>query len=313
LSYNAADNEGDQQVTKRVSWSASELAGGEWVRKYVIFRVPSTPNGAPYWEVYAYLYGHYGEGVIEFDDYRIEEFVTQPSGPPPETPGYEYTGKKRDSATGLYYFGARYYDPEVGRFITEDPKNSSFKIYSPQTYNRYVYCLNNPLGYIDPDGKETVVVIFREKMLGFLWVATHTAMRVDNPLGEPVMYDPAGKSYHPVDQYGGPIRGSGDQFEGKYADLQALLDIYEAEGYKCDVYSFKTTPEEEKTIADRIEEKGGVSPLLCATAISDVLRGVGPFEKLKGSIFPGRLGKGLSKIKQSTIEIKEEHSCIEIK
>jgi RHS repeat-associated protein len=144
LSYNATDNEGDKQVTKLVTWSASELASGEWVRKYVIFRVPNTPNGAPYWKVRAYLYGHYGKGIIEFDDYRIEEFVTQPSGPPPETPGYEYTGKKRDSSTGLYYFGARYYDPEIGRFITEDPAKHGT--------NWYVYCENNPLKYVDPNG-----------------------------------------------------------------------------------------------------------------------------------------------------------------
>jgi RHS repeat-associated protein len=155
LSYNATDNEGDKQVTKLVTWGASELASGEWVRKYVIFQVPKTPNGAPNWQVSAYLYGHYGKGIIEFDDYRIEEFVTQPSGPPPETPGYEYTGKKRDSSTGLYYFGARYYDPEIGRFITEDPAKDGD--------NWLVYCRNNPLKYVDPTGlnieKSTTVTI----------------------------------------------------------------------------------------------------------------------------------------------------------
>ena len=57
-----------------------------------------------------------------------------------EAESYSYTGKNIDKSTQLVYFGARYYDPEVGRFITGDPKNSSFKIYSPQTYNRYVYC-----------------------------------------------------------------------------------------------------------------------------------------------------------------------------
>ena len=77
LSYNAGED--GQQVTKEVTWSASELASGEWVRKYVIFQAPNTPDGAPNWKVSAYLYGHHGEGVIEFDDYRIEEFTTQPN------------------------------------------------------------------------------------------------------------------------------------------------------------------------------------------------------------------------------------------
>ncbi len=33
---------------------------------------------------------------------------------------FRYTGKPEDKATGLYYYGARYYDPTIGRFITED-------------------------------------------------------------------------------------------------------------------------------------------------------------------------------------------------
>jgi RHS repeat-associated protein len=64
---------------------------------------------------------------------------------------YLYNGKERDSS-GLYYYGARYYDPEIGRFITRDPLKG--KTEAPQTLNRYVYCLNNPLKYIDPSGNE---------------------------------------------------------------------------------------------------------------------------------------------------------------
>ncbi len=60
-----------------------------------------------------------------------------------------YTGKERDS-TGLYYYGARYYDPEIGRFITRDPLAGKKVI--PQSLNRYVYCFNNPLKFHDPSG-----------------------------------------------------------------------------------------------------------------------------------------------------------------
>jgi RHS repeat-associated protein len=63
---------------------------------------------------------------------------------------YKYTGKEKD-ATGLYYFGARYYDPTIGRFITRDPIKGN--IMNPQSLNSYVYCLNNPMKYIDPDGE----------------------------------------------------------------------------------------------------------------------------------------------------------------
>jgi RHS repeat-associated protein len=65
---------------------------------------------------------------------------------------YQFTGKEKD-ASGLYYFGARYYDPQVGRFTTKDPLPG--RIQSPQTLNRYVYCLNNPLKYLDPQGMQT--------------------------------------------------------------------------------------------------------------------------------------------------------------
>ena len=83
---------------------------------------------------------------------------------------YGFTGKDLDG-TGLYYFAARYYDPSVGRFITEDPHwnhhnmiygddpDNKFPLISAitQSTNLYVYCGNNPLGYVDPDGKLLMV------------------------------------------------------------------------------------------------------------------------------------------------------------
>jgi RHS repeat-associated protein len=61
-----------------------------------------------------------------------------------------YTGQICDDETGLYYYGARYYDPGLGRFIqpdTEVPDPTD-----PQTLNPYAYANNNPLRYIDPTG-----------------------------------------------------------------------------------------------------------------------------------------------------------------
>jgi len=65
---------------------------------------------------------------------------------------YTYNGKELDD-TGLYYYGARYYDPETGRFLTRDSLQGQRE--APQTLNRYVYCLNNPLVYVDPTGNES--------------------------------------------------------------------------------------------------------------------------------------------------------------
>ncbi|MDP3732153.1 MAG: RHS repeat-associated core domain-containing protein, partial [Candidatus Omnitrophota bacterium] len=61
-----------------------------------------------------------------------------------------FTGKLFDTSTALYYYGARYYDPELGRFIQPD----TIVPYpdDPQSFNRYAYARNNPIKYIDPTG-----------------------------------------------------------------------------------------------------------------------------------------------------------------
>ena len=64
---------------------------------------------------------------------------------------HTYTGKEFDVETGLYYYGERYYDPVIGRFISVDPAVGVPS--NPQTWNRYVYTLNNPYKHADPDGE----------------------------------------------------------------------------------------------------------------------------------------------------------------
>ena len=73
-----------------------------------------------------------------------EELENSGSG---EAPTYSYTGKERDSS-GLMYYGARYYDPALSRFITADTVYDA----GPQGLNRYSYALNNPIRYNDPSG-----------------------------------------------------------------------------------------------------------------------------------------------------------------
>lgn len=63
---------------------------------------------------------------------------------------YKYSGKELDTSHGLnlYDFSARHYDGTVPRFTTVDPLAEKHYSWSP-----YVYCLNNPLRFIDPDGR----------------------------------------------------------------------------------------------------------------------------------------------------------------
>jgi len=69
---------------------------------------------------------------------------------------FKFTGKERDSESGLDNFGARYNSSNFGRFMSPDPLMASATVYNPQTWNRYTYALNNPLKFIDPNGLKEV-------------------------------------------------------------------------------------------------------------------------------------------------------------
>jgi RHS repeat-associated protein len=70
----------------------------------------------------------------------------------------KFTGKERDAETGLDYFLARYYSGAQGRFLSVDPGNAGAKTEDPQSWNAYAYSRNNPLRYVDPDGRLYEVV-----------------------------------------------------------------------------------------------------------------------------------------------------------
>jgi len=67
-----------------------------------------------------------------------------------DTTKYHFTGQREESAIGLYFYNARWYDAALGRFVQGDsivPQPGN-----PQALNRYSYVLNNPLKYSDPSG-----------------------------------------------------------------------------------------------------------------------------------------------------------------
>jgi RHS repeat-associated protein len=69
---------------------------------------------------------------------------TTPTGP--LTKPLQYTGRELDAETGLYFYRARYYDPAIGRFISEDPIRTDERI------GFYTYVGNNPTNFTDPLG-----------------------------------------------------------------------------------------------------------------------------------------------------------------
>lgn len=77
----------------------------------------------------------YGETMIE------QANITDYENP------FKFNGKELDAETGLYYYGARYYDPKISQWLGVDPLAEQGKRWSP-----YIYTFNNPIRFIDPSG-----------------------------------------------------------------------------------------------------------------------------------------------------------------
>jgi len=99
-----------------------------------------------------------GEAVNVFDYYPFGSVRLEEQNGLFEN-DFKFTGKELDSETGLYYYGARYYDAELGRFVSEDPlqfrPGELMKTFgtNPQALNFYAYVLNNPMNITDPSGE----------------------------------------------------------------------------------------------------------------------------------------------------------------
>ncbi len=84
-------------------------------------------------------------GEVRYKPFGVTRYT---SGSIPTT--YRYTGQREEASLGLYYYGARWYDPALGRFIQPDtivPDPGEAK-----AFDRYAYVNNNPLKYNDPTG-----------------------------------------------------------------------------------------------------------------------------------------------------------------
>ena len=64
---------------------------------------------------------------------------------------YTFSAKEKDSETGLSYFGSRYYSSDLSIWLSVDPMSDKYPSLSP-----YVYCADNPVKLVDPNGEENV-------------------------------------------------------------------------------------------------------------------------------------------------------------
>ncbi|UTY31249.1 toxin TcdB middle/N-terminal domain-containing protein [Treponema putidum] len=149
-----ADNHGDttEQTEKRYYYHADHLQSAQFI---------TNARGEQYEHI---EYTPYGELWIEETAPGIDKLP------------FRFTGKELDEETGLYYYGARYLDPKYSRWLSGDPAVSDYIPKAPiddeakkhnenlpgmggvfNTINLHVYHYagNNPIKYVDPDGKQT--------------------------------------------------------------------------------------------------------------------------------------------------------------
>ena len=88
-------------------------------------------------------------------------------------PKYSFNAKELDEETGFYYYEARYYNPPT--FISRDPLFEKYPTFSP-----YAYCANNPVKYVDPDGRDWYEAVNSEtNQKEIKWTDYHSQKELD--------------------------------------------------------------------------------------------------------------------------------------
>ncbi|HOH62334.1 MAG TPA: RHS repeat-associated core domain-containing protein, partial [Bacilli bacterium] len=157
---------------------------------------------------------------------------------------FRFTSKEQDAETGLYYYGARYRDSKTGVWLSVDPalslylagKGSEGGVYNPSNLNLYSYCGNDPINYIDPDGRLKVFIWrFTGSLSGQNW--GHASMMLDN--GEYISWWPNTDTKDTIIEYNLLIKS-----------------IYTAKAYEKRTY--KQDEEEEKHSPDFVIDIQGL-------------------------------------------------------
>jgi len=102
-----------------------------------------------------YSYKPFGELFEAAGEDETEEYVSNP---------FKFTSQYHDHEINECYLRARMYDPMIHRFTSRDPVCGKFK--EPMTLHVYLYCLNDPINRIDPEGKLSALVLVNPMLTG---------------------------------------------------------------------------------------------------------------------------------------------------
>lgn len=140
--------DGERCLAERLSWT-----------------IGGPPAGVPSPQIRYQLENYLGSAVYELDKagliityeeyfpYGTTSYIAGDNAAEVKLKHYRYAGNERDDGTGLYYCGARYYQPGVGRWLSADPSGPA------EGLNLYCYVGDNPIVFIDPNGLIRILVV----------------------------------------------------------------------------------------------------------------------------------------------------------
>jgi RHS repeat-associated protein len=153
---------------------------------------------------------------------------------------FRYTGREQDPETGLYYYRARYYDPNIGRFVSEDPIRFFAGI------NFYEYGFNDPVDSTDPSGLDTLQCERPLNMWGSQHLPPHVLLYSTNAQ--------AGAGLGPKEQFGVLWQTTGKiEWENPFDSSGNIKS-----GYSCQTVSKNNCVE--KCVIKRLKEDSVVPP-----------------------------------------------------
>jgi len=220
---------------------------------------------------------------------------------------YKFNGKELDEETGLYYYGARYYDPRVSIWLSVDPLAEEYP-----NIGGYTYCANNPINIIDPDGRFLFDVhrrILTNGISGFSFnkdVMKGMGVGLSDPSGGIVHPDTEGTmlnywrgSYNNHDHFDNmnsvDIANNFKSIENRTNDL---VDNYNSGKISNETFGFKIGEElhaiqdfySHSNFVELFEQSGGNINGIIPT-YQEVMNG-SKYDKLKGMINGGKLITG---------------------
>src|SRR5690606_8994176 len=167
----------------------------------------------------------FGEMIVEHNQstYYKSPYPTTNTGDYDNA--YKFNGKELDDATGMYYYGARYYDPRISIFISPDPLMIEYPNYTP-----YHYVHQNPINLIDPTGMSAEHWIRKKGTNEVVWRANVTSSK-NTPKG----YSYIGERYRGI-----KIHGYRAYRKNNLGGLQIRLSYDDGKGGTADARFIQT-------------------------------------------------------------------------